>query len=215
MVKTATYLWAWSKLLPLGLVRTATYPWAWSNLLSSLWAWLKQLPVSGLGQMCYLPPGLGQNRCLCTGSDFLFTFLLGLTKTSTSCPTQNGYQPVGLAKTAVSGCGQKYICSTCKIFGRVMDFVDFIHFVERIGPINPFTATACKISGLKSIRTSLQNSTLPGPITNLFSILCILTEILLCQCEKANKKTQNFQISPFYCPFSSDIMAVKGLTSWT
>ena len=33
---------------------------------------------------------------------------------------------------------------------------------------------------------------------------------LTCQCEKENKR---FQISHFYRPFSSDIMAVKGLNS--
>ena len=31
------------------------------------------------------------------------------------------------------------------------------------------------------------------------------------QCEKKDKKAEGFQISPFYWPFSSDIMAVKGL----
>ena len=55
--------------------------------------------------------------------------------------------------------------------------------------VNPFTATGCRISGLKSARTSLQNSTFSGPIANLFSIVCVLTEILSCQCETANKQT--------------------------
>ena len=57
---------------------------------------------------------------------------------------------------------------------------------------NPITATACKISGLNSVRTSLQNSTFSGPITHLFSILCIMTDILSCQYEMANKKTYEF-----------------------
>ena len=35
--------------------------------------------------------------------------------------------------------------------------------------------------------------------------------ILSCQCEKANEKTYEFQISHVYWPFSSDIKAVKGL----
>ena len=38
--------------------------------------------------------------------------------------------------------------------------------------INPFTATACKISRLKSAHSNLQNSTLSGPTINLFSVLC-------------------------------------------
>ena len=76
--------------------------------------------------------------------------------------------------------------------------------------MNPFTARACTISGLKSVLTSLQNSTVSGPITDLFSVLCIMTDILSCQCETANKKTSRCQIPHFYWPFSSD-MAVKGL----
>ena len=59
----------------------------------------------------------------------------------------------------------------------------------RLHAINPFTATACKTSGLKGARTYLQDSTFSGPITNLFSILCVLTQILSCQCEETNKKT--------------------------
>ena len=43
--------------------------------------------------------------------------------------------------------------------------------------INPFTAPACKISGLKSAYTSA-DSIFEGPITNLLSVLCILVEIL-------------------------------------
>ena len=39
--------------------------------------------------------------------------------------------------------------------------------------LNPFTALARKISGLRSA-----NSILDGPITNLLSILCILIEVL-------------------------------------
>ena len=35
---------------------------------------------------------------------------------------------------------------------------------------------------------------------------------LTCQCKNENKKAKGFQISRFYWPFLSDIMAVKGLT---
>ena len=36
-----------------------------------------------------------------------------------------------------------------------------------------------------------------------------------CQCEKEDKKTEGFQIPHFYSSFSSEIMAVKGLTCKT
>ena len=64
-----------------------------------------------------------------------------------------------------------------------------VHFTPNRFVLNPFTATGCKISGLKSAGTSLQNSTFSGPIATLFSVVCVLTEILSCQCEKANKQT--------------------------
>ena len=46
--------------------------------------------------------------------------------------------------------------------------------------LNPFTAPACKMSGLKRSLARLQTvSTLSGPITNLLSLPCgVLTEIL-------------------------------------
>ena len=54
--------------------------------------------------------------------------------------------------------------------------------------LTPSLPQAVKISGLKSARTGLQNSAFSGHITNLFSTLCVLTDILSCQCEKANKQ---------------------------
>ena len=42
-------------------------------------------------------------------------------------------------------------------------------------------------------------------------MLCVLMEILLYA--RAKKKTKGFQMSHIYGSFSSDIMAVKGLTA--
>ena len=39
---------------------------------------------------------------------------------------------------------------------------------------NPFTATACEISGLKAARTRLQTVLFSDPITHLLSMLCVL-----------------------------------------
>ena len=63
--------------------------------------------------------------------------------------------------------------------------------------LNHITATGCKVFRLKGACTSLQNSTFSGPVTNLFSILCILTEILSCQCEKETKRLKNVKFHTF------------------
>ena len=45
--------------------------------------------------------------------------------------------------------------------------------------INPFTAQACKISGLKNANTdACKQYIFMGPITNLLSVMCILIEVL-------------------------------------
>ena len=36
--------------------------------------------------------------------------------------------------------------------------------------------------------------------------------LFTCQCKNENRKAQGFKISHFHCSFSSDIMAVKGLS---
>ena len=56
------------------------------------------------------------------------------------------------------------------------------------GPINPFTAPACKISGLKDARTHLKNSLFSGPVTSPFSVMHFDENLLRSQCEKENKK---------------------------
>ena len=60
--------------------------------------------------------------------------------------------------------------------------------------VNPFTAAACSISGLKSshIRAP-ENSILDGPITNLLSILCLLIEVLSRAHAKRRKGPINFK----------------------
>ena len=78
--------------------------------------------------------------------------------------------------------------------------------------VNPITAPACKISGLKDARTRLQTVYIPGPITHLLSMLCVWMKILShASAKKETKKAEGFQISRLYWSFSSDIKAVKGL----
>ena len=57
----------------------------------------------------------------------------------------------------------------------------FFYVTARVhkGTINPFTAPAYKISGLKSAHTHTPaNSIFSSPVTNLLSVLCVLVEIL-------------------------------------
>ena len=77
--------------------------------------------------------------------------------------------------------------------------------------INPITATACKISGLKDPRTRLQTECFLGPITSVLSALRFNGDPFTCQCEKEDKKASEFQISLIYVSFSNGIMAVKVL----
>ena len=55
------------------------------------------------------------------------------------------------------------------------------------------------------------NSIFFGPVTSNFSAVRFDESPFTCQCEKENKKAEGFKILHFYWPFSSDIMAVKGL----
>ena len=58
------------------------------------------------------------------------------------------------------------------------------------------------------------NSIFSGPIsiTSSFNAMDFGDNPLTCQCEKEVKKAEGFLILHFYGSFSSDIMAVKGLT---
>ena len=79
---------------------------------------------------------------------------------------------------------------------------------------NPFTATACTISGLKSARTRLQTVFFRS-YNKLLSMLCLWErkkKSLRMPSEKEDEKAYEFQFSHFCWLFSSDIMAVKGLT---
>ena len=71
---------------------------------------------------------------------------------------------------------------------------------------NPFTAPACKVSGLKDGGTCLQTVYFP-----IFNVVHFDENPFACQREKENKKAKGFRISHFYWSFSSCIMTVKGL----
>ena len=45
-------------------------------------------------------------------------------------------------------------------------------------------------------------------------MLCVFMNVLAYQCEKANKKASEFEISHLYWSFSINIMAVKVLMVW-
>ena len=75
---------------------------------------------------------------------------------------------------------------------------DICH-IQSSHAFNPFTAPACKISGLKNARTRLQIVFVPVPLHQL-SVLGILMEIRLfaCSCEQEDKTAERFKISRFY-----------------
>ena len=72
--------------------------------------------------------------------------------------------------------------------------------------LNPFTAPACKISGLQNA-----HGIYSVPITHLLSVLCVLMKVLSRSHASAKEKTERLQMSHFYRSFSSDITAVIGL----
>ena len=80
--------------------------------------------------------------------------------------------------------------------------------------LNPFTAPACQTSWAeKCTHAHIQTIYFPVIhiyIPNLFSILRVLIEILS-HAKVRRKKARRLQILLFYWPFSSAIMAVKGL----
>ena len=77
--------------------------------------------------------------------------------------------------------------------------------------INPFTAQACKVSGLKSAHTHLQTVYFPGPITHLPSLLCVLMPTLTYVMRKRKEKCFRIWNFSLLLWFSSDVMAVKRL----
>ena len=62
--------------------------------------------------------------------------------------------------------------------------------------LNPFTAPACDISGLKSVH--IHSCIFDGPTTNLLLILCILIEVLLQAHAKGKKILNYFKFGTFY-----------------
>ena len=80
--------------------------------------------------------------------------------------------------------------------------------------INPFTAPACKISGLKDARTRLiANSIVSGSInTSTFNAMRFDEDLFTCQCEK--RKQRGLSVSKFALIIGrfNDTVAVKGLT---
>ena len=63
--------------------------------------------------------------------------------------------------------------------------------------INPFTASACKISGLKDAQVHLKNSIFSGPITSTFNVMRFDENPFTCQSKKENKKAEGFPVSHF------------------
>ena len=83
--------------------------------------------------------------------------------------------------------------------------------VNRNHMFNPFTAPACKISGLKDARTRLQTVPYFRSYTPAFNAVRFDNNPFTCQCETEDKKAKGFRILFFYWSFSSKILAVKGL----
>ena len=85
-------------------------------------------------------------------------------------------------------------------------------FASLQGPVNPFTAPACKISGLcEKCTYTPANSIFSGTITNLLSVpYCALwgksIHMLMWK-----RKQKGLRIPHLYWPFSSDITAVERL----
>ena len=93
------------------------------------------------------------------------------------------------------GCRKCYLCEKIARFELTID---------------PFTAPAHNISGLKCAQTRLLRVYFWGSITNLSSILCVLIKIPS-HTNAKKKKGSRIQISYFYWSFSSGIKAVKRL----
>ena len=79
---------------------------------------------------------------------------------------------------------------------------------------NTFTAPGCKISGLKMHGRACKRYILQsyGYDKSAFNAMSFDENPFTCHCQKEDKNAKGFQISQFYCRFSSNIMAVKGLS---
>ena len=72
-----------------------------------------------------------------------------------------------------------------------------VTFLVENDKCNPFTAPACKISGLKDARTHLKNRIFSGPLTSPFSAVHFDGNPLQSPCGKEKKKAETFKFSPF------------------
>ena len=77
--------------------------------------------------------------------------------------------------------------------------------------LNPFTATAWRISGAERCMDEPAHGIVSGPIPAILNAMRFNGDPFTCHCDEEDKKTYGFQISHFYCSFSTDVMAVKVL----
>ena len=78
--------------------------------------------------------------------------------------------------------------------------------------LNPFTAPSCKISGLKSSCTRLQNSIFSGPIKESdFQYCAFWWKSVYMLMRKRKQKGFRYYLYYFYWSFSSSTVTVKGL----
>ena len=76
-------------------------------------------------------------------------------------------------------CPYHYIVNCDLIWDAVSAYYFVLCFEHFLIVFNPFTAPACKISGLKDEWMRLQKSMFSNPITHLLSMLYIVMKILL------------------------------------
>ena len=75
---------------------------------------------------------------------------------------------------------------------------------DQFSILNPFTAPACTISGLKDARTRLQFFYIPTYMlhnTSTFSVMRHDENLFTCQCKKEDKKAYCFKFRTFMCCF--------------
>ena len=82
--------------------------------------------------------------------------------------------------------------------------------------LNPFTATAWRISGAERCMFAPAHSIVSGPIPASLNAMRFNGDPFPCHCDEEDKKAYGGGgggggISHFYCSFSTDVMAVKVL----
>ena len=72
------------------------------------------------------------------------------------------------------------------------------HVQRSLTTINPFTAPACKTSGLKDSGHAPANSIISAPITHLLSVLYVVTKVLShAIANEETKRRKDFQFGTF------------------